>query len=427
MNIFRKIIPEPVFNFFQPAYHFFLSLLGRIVYGKAGRNMFVVGVTGTKGKTTAVELMNAILEEAGEKTALLSSVYRKIGDERKMKDTPNTMPGRMYIPKFLKEAEKAGCRYAILEVTSQGVAQFRHRFIDWNAAVFLNIHPEHIESHGSFEKYREAKARFFKYLKKSGAETKYFLINKEDDNASYFVEAAEKTPEKDREIIYFSSDDVYKTVEEIREKGEAPDWMRADFNLENLASAVALSGIRNIQYQIVRKAILKFKGLPGRLDFVAKKPYSVVVDYAHTPDSLRALFRNLRENYGMAENGRLICVLGSAGGGRDKWKRPEMGKIAASYGDIVVLTSEDPYDDDPVGIMNDMKKGIDASLEKPQKLIEKIDRREAIEFAISKAKPGDMVAIVGIGSQAWFYGPKGEKIPWNETELAREIFEKYNK
>lgn len=127
----------------------------------------------------------------------------------------------------------------------------------------------------------------------------------------------------------------------------------------------------------------------------------------------------------MAEEGRLICVLGSAGGGRDKWKRPEIGKIAASYGDIVVLTSEDPYDEDPVGIINEIKKGVDASSEKPKKLLEEVDRRKAIKLAISKAKPGDVVAITGIGSQAWFYGPKGEKTPWDEPGIAKEIFDKY--
>ncbi len=426
-NFFKKLIPKPVFNFFQPVYHYLLSLIGRIIYGRSGKGMFVIGVTGTKGKTTAVELINAILEEAGEKTALLSSVYRKVGEERKRKDSPNTMPGRLYIPKLLKKAGKEGCRYAVLEVTSQGVAQFRHKFIDWNAAVFLNIHPEHIESHGTFEKYRKAKVRFFKSLKYSKAETKYFLINEGDKNAVYFREATEKLPKEEREIISFSSDDVYKMVEEMREKREAPDWLRADFNLENLSAAVALAKLRNIQYQVIKRAISKFEGLPGRLHFVAKKPYGVVVDYAHTPDSLRALYWNLRENYGMAEDGRLICVLGSAGGGRDKWKRSEVGGIAASYGDIVVLTSEDPYDEDPVGIMNEIKKGIDTSSEKPRKILEEVDRRKAIEKAISKAKPGDIVVITGIGSQAWFYGPKGEKVPWDEPAIAKEIFEKYNK
>jgi UDP-N-acetylmuramoyl-L-alanyl-D-glutamate--2,6-diaminopimelate ligase len=168
-----------------------------------------------------------------------------------------------------------------------------------------------------------------------------------------------------------------------------------------------------------------FKGLPGRLEFVSKNPYSVVVDYAHTPDSLRALYKNLRENYNMAKDGRLICVLGSAGGGRDKWKRPEMGKVAAIYSDYLILTSEDPYNEDPIKIINDIKKGVDSSIDKPSKLIEELDRKKAIELAIYEAKKGDIVVITGMGSQSWFYGKNG-KIVWNETEIAKNIFEKYN-
>ena len=389
--------------------------------------MFTIGVTGTKGKTTTIALINAILEKAGEETALLSSVYRKTGENTERKKSPNTMPGRWYIPKFLKEAATKGSKYAILEVTSQGVEQFRHKFIDWDMAVFLNIHPEHIEAHGSFKKYRRAKVKFFESLRVSKKNPKYFLINGDDKSSMYFKEAAMKTSKKSRKIIIFSKDDIYKIVEEIREEGKARDWLKADFNLENVAAAVAFAKTRDIQYHIIKKAIIEYEGLPGRLEFVAKKPYSVVVDYAHTPDSLRALYRNLRENYNLADDGRLICVLGSAGGGRDKWKRPEIGKIMASYGDLAILTSEDPYDEDPHQIISEIESGIPKAQIATFKIIKEIDRKKAIERAISKAKPGDVVVITGIGSQSWFYGPRGEKIPWNEAEIAREIFERYNK
>ena len=427
LRFFRRLIPNPVFRFFQPVYHFLLSVSGRVVFGRLAERMFTIGVTGTKGKTTTIALINAILEKAGEETALLSSVYRKTGENTERKKSPNTMPGRWYIPKFLKEAATKGSKYAILEVTSQGVEQFRHKFIDWDMAVFLNIHPEHIEAHGSFKKYRRAKVKFFESLRVSKKNPKYFLINGDDKSSMYFKEAAMKTSKKSRKIIIFSKDDIYKMVEEIREEGKARDWLKADFNLENVAAAVAFAKTRDIQYHIIKKAIIEYEGLPGRLEFVAKKPYSVVVDYAHTPDSLRALYRNLRENYNLADDGRLICVLGSAGGGRDKWKRPEIGKIMASYGDLAILTSEDPYDEDPHQIIAEIESGIPKAQIATFKIIKEIDRKKAIERAISKAKPGDVVVITGIGSQSWFYGPRGEKIPWNEAEIAREIFERYNK
>ena len=427
LRFFRRLIPSPVFKFFQPVYHFLLSVSGRVVFGRLGERMFTIGVTGTKGKTTTIALINAILEKAGEETALLSSMYRKVGENADKKKSPNTMPGRWYIPKFLKEAAAKGSKYAILEVTSQGVEQFRHKFINWDMAVFLNIHPEHIEAHGSFKKYRKAKIKFFESLRASKKNPKYFLINGDDKNSMYFKEAAMRTSKKNRKIIIFSKDDVYKMVEEIREEGKARDWLKADFNLENVAAAVAFAKTRDIQYHIIKKAIIEYEGLPGRLEFVAKKPYSVVVDYAHTPDSLRALYRNLRENYNLADDGRLICVLGSAGGGRDKWKRPEIGKIMASYGDLAILTSEDPYDEDPHQIIAEIESGIPKAQIATFKIIKEIDRKKAIERAISKAKPGDVVVITGIGSQDWFYGPRGEKTPWNEVEITREIFEKYNK
>ncbi|HMB17594.1 MAG TPA: UDP-N-acetylmuramyl-tripeptide synthetase [Candidatus Paceibacterota bacterium] len=425
LGFFKKIIPSSIFKFFQPAYHYLLAVLGNIFFGSFSEEVFVVGVTGTKGKTTTVELINEILEKNGEKTALLSSVYKKIGDKREKKDSLNTMPGRWYIPKFLKKAVEAGCSYVILEVSSQGVEQFRHKFIDWNAAIFLNLHPEHIESHGSFEKYREAKVRFFESLKKSKAGTKYFLVNKDDENSLYFEEAVEDIPDSDKKVVRFSIDDIYKTVEEIKEKEEAPDWLYSEFNLENLAAAVSFSKLRGVQHQVIFDAVKNFEGLPGRLEFITKKPYSVVVDYAHTPDSLRGLYKNLRENYNMAEDGRLICVLGSAGGGRDKWKRPEMGKIAANYGDIVILTSEDPYQEDPMAIINDIKEGMNQTSEEPRRLVEEPDRRKAIELAIYEAKIGDVVAITGMGSQSWFHGKDG-KIAWDEAGIAKEIFDKYN-
>lgn len=424
-SVLKKIIPSFIFKFFQPFYHYSLSLFGRVFYGFAGKDMFVVGVTGTKGKTTTVEFMNAIMEEAGKKTAILSSIYKKIDNKREKKDFDNTMPGRLYIPKFLKKAKKAGCEYVFIEVTSQGVEQFRHKFIDWNMAVFLNLHPEHIESHGSFENYREAKLKFFRSLKNTKSNSKNFLINGEDNNSVYFKEVAKEISSNEREIIIFSIDDVYRLVENIKKEENVPDWVYSDFNLENLAAAVVFAKLRGIQYQTILKAMSSFKGLPGRLEFVSKNPYSVVVDYAHTPDSLRALYKNLRENYNMAKDGRLICVLGSAGGGRDKWKRPEMGKVAAIYSDYLILTSEDPYNEDPIKIINDIKKGVDSSIDKPSKLIEELDRKKAIELAIYEAKKGDIVVITGMGSQSWFYGKNG-KIVWNETEIAKNIFEKYN-
>ncbi len=402
------------------AYHWLLALSGRFVYGNPSRDLTVIGVTGTKGKSTTLALLDVALKEAGYKTALLSSVSRSINDKVFARKSDNTMPGRWQIQKFLATAKKAGCQFALIEVTSQGVVQHRHRFIDWDGAVFLNLMPEHIEAHGSFEKYRAAKLKFFKSLKKSSKKPRYFFINRHDPAAPDFEETARRV--RNSEVKFFGSEDVYKILERI--KGvDSLDWARADFNSVNAAAAFKVALAFGAKEEVVERAWAKFKGIPGRLEFVIKKPFAVVVDYAHTPDSLRLLYENLVENYKQGPSSRLIGVLGSAGGGRDKWKRPEMGRIAADFCDRVVLTSEDPYDEDPQSIIDEIKLGVKKAVRQP-KVYEILDRKEAIKQALIMAKKGDVVALTGMGSQKFFHAAKGKKIPWNEPKIVSDILEK---
>lgn len=181
------------------AYHFFLAFLGSVIFGNPSKKIFVVGVTGTKGKTTTLEILNAVLETAGKKTALLSSLRVKIGEESVKNKTGNTMPGRFYIQRFLRRAVAAKCKYALVEVTSQGVALSRHRFIDWNSAIITNIAPEHIEYHKSFENYRAVKLDFLKYvLSKRGK----IFVNRNDEASSFFLESLEG-----ERVVVYSNDD----------------------------------------------------------------------------------------------------------------------------------------------------------------------------------------------------------------------------
>lgn len=414
-------------------YHWLLTFLGNRFYGQPSRSIFVLGVTGTKGKSTVLELTNAILEAAGKKTALLSSIRRKIGNRSEQNLTGNTMPGRFFIQKFLRAAVQAGCEYALIEVTSEGVAQHRHRFIDWDAAIFTNLSPEHIERHGSFENYRSAKVGFFKSLAFSKKEKKYFFINAEDRNRRHFEEAAELTP--NREIIFFSRDNFVHNEIGRRYGLESKvgrrligDWLLADFNLENAAAAVAFVRTRGIDWPVIEKALSNFRGAPGRLEFVQKTPFAVVVDYAHTPDSLRQVYETLKPNsFKKRSANKMICVLGSAGGGRDKWKRPEMGKIAATYCDKVVLTNEDPYDEEPQEIVRQIENGfLEAVKSKlgPDDHFHILDRRAALKYAIELAKKGDVVVVTGKGSEPWLHLARGEKIPWSEKKIIEEILKK---
>ncbi len=369
----------------------------------------MVGVTGTKGKSTTVELISTILEEAGFKTALLSSVRKKIGNNFEYNQTQNTMPGRFFIQKFLNQAKKEKCQFAILEVTSQGVLQHRHKFIDFNSAVFLNLHPEHIESHGSYEAYRAAKVSFFDYVaKKSKKTNKIFIINSEHHEAGHF----RKSAEGGGEVLSFSR---LEFIKEFSKNHEIifPNWFNGDFNLENAAAAAKFAETQGINKEIILKALKNFKGVAGRMEFIQKEPFKVIVDYAHTPDSLRAVYSSLKKEY---NHTNLICVLGSSGGGRDKWKRPEFGKIASDLCDEIILTNEDPHDEIPESILNEISSGIRRG--KDYRKI--IDRAEAIKTAISLARPQDVIIITGKGSEHWLRLANGKKIPWSDKETAEK-------
>ena len=346
-------------------YHYFLAFIGNILYGFPSRKIFVLGITGTKGKSTTVELINAILEAAGKKTALLSSIRSKIDQESEKNQTSMTMPGRFALQRFLRRSVNTGCEYAIIEVTSQGVLQYRHRFIDWDGALFLNLHPEHIEAHGSFENYRDAKARFFKDVARfSKKPRKFFYINEADQNQNYFSNAASDTGK----IACFSRE---KFIENELNGGKEfiGDWLSSDFNLENAAAATSFALSRGIAWPVIKNALTNFKGVPGRMEYVQREPFAVVVDYAHTPDSLEKIYQALTSENPNSKiqitnefqipksKSDLICVLGAAGGGRDKWKRPEMGKIAARYCKEIILTNEDPYDEPPETILDQIAVG----------------------------------------------------------------------
>lgn len=410
-----------------------MSFLGNLLFSFPSRRIFVVGVTGTKGKSTVLELMNAILEEAGKKTALLSSLRFKVCNQDQKNLTDNTMPGRFAIAWFLRKAVRADCQYALIEVTSQGIVQHRHNFIDWDAAVLVNLTPEHIEAHGSFEKYREAKVSFFEYLSRSNKKQQYFFINEEDSNRHYFEKAAQLAPRG--KIKFFSRNQFIKQeigshydLSSQKSRRLIADWLMADFNLENAAVAVAFARSQKIGWSTIKRALDNFRGVPGRLEFIQKNPFAIVIDYAHTPESLKEIYKTLRPEYlNPRAGGSLVCVLGSAGGGRDTWKRPIMGKIAAQYCDKIILTDEDPYDENPREIIKQIENGFLEAVPsqlKPQNYFKILDRKKAIKKAISLAQKGDVVVITGKGSESWLHLAKGKKISWNEREVVEEVLRK---
>jgi UDP-N-acetylmuramoyl-L-alanyl-D-glutamate--2,6-diaminopimelate ligase len=404
----------------KSAYHFLWAWVGARVHGHPSARTFVIGVTGTKGKTTTLELINAVLEAAGKRTALISSLRTKIGDESAKNAIGNSMPGRGYLQKFMKRAVRARCNYILIEVTSQGVAMHRHRFIQWNIGVLTNLAPEHIESHGSFENYRAAKLEFLKTVVREGGRV---FLNRDDKNFNFFLEElAEAGPimySKDDEFFHESLPHIRSV--KMRRENEAPHFLMSKFNEENIAVAVAIAKELGIPNGVIDEAILNFEGVPGRMEFITAGGFTGVVDYAHTPDSLEAAYVAAKPKpHPEFPDPRLICVLGAAGGGRDTWKRPSMGTIAAEHCDEIILTNEDPYDENPQAIVNEIAAGIAEPLRSGQNLYKILDREEAIKKAFSLARPGDVVIGTGKGSEDWIHVQDGRKIPWSE----RDVFER---
>lgn len=424
LNFLKKLIPSKIFGFFQPAYHWLLAFAAGIVYRFPARKIKVIAVTGTKGKSSVCELVNAILEEAGYQTALASTIRFKIGERSARNLFKMTMPGRFFIQKFLRHAVKENCDWAILEITSEGARQFRHKFIDLDALIFTNLAPEHIESHGSYEKYRDAKLSIARALEKSPKLNKTIIANIDDKEGAKFlaVDVQNKIPYQleNAKLYGLKSDGL-----EMMFGGEKIfSRLHGLFNIYNILAAANFGKVLGISTLAIKRAIEKVEEIKGRaqiipFDSAQGKKFEVVVDYAHTPDSLRAIYQAFspRQNSGQA---KLICILGNTGGGRDKWKRPAMGKIADEFCDKIILTDEDPYDENPGQILAEIAAGI--KNHRPEIIL---DRREAISRALQKARDGDVVLITGKGTDPFIMGPNNSKIPWSDEEVVREELENY--
>ena len=391
-ELIKKIIPPFLLNW----YHLGLAFLGALLYRFPSKKIKVIGVTGTNGKTTVVGFIAKILEEAGHKTASLSSIKFKIADKEKPNTLKMTMPGRFKLQRFLRQAVNNKCEYLVLEVTSEGIKQYRHCFIGFHAAVFTNLTPEHIEAHKGFENYKKAKGKLFQATKG------IHVVNIEDENSEYFLGfQANKKYTYGLERGDINDKDIQLNLR-----------LLGTFNISNALAAICIGLSQGVKLEICKRVVESVEEVPGRMEKVVNQPFQVFVDYAFTPNALEKVYQTLKP-----QAAKLICVLGACGGGRDKWKRPILGKIAAKYCNEIIITNEDPYDESPMEIINQVADGANNRAEKI------IDRREAIHEALKTARQKDVVVITGKGSEPWLVA-KGKKIPWDDRKVVREELKK---
>jgi UDP-N-acetylmuramoyl-L-alanyl-D-glutamate--2,6-diaminopimelate ligase len=408
----KKLIPKPALQ----AYHYVLAKTAEAVYRHPSEKLIVIGVTGTNGKSSTVNFIAQILQNLGETVGYTSTAGFSIAGKEVENKMKMTMPGRFYLQKILGEMVKARCAYAIIETSSQGLDQFRHLGINYDVAVFTNLTPEHIEAHGGFDNYKKAKGKLFEHLtarRKKHLEghdvPKTIVVNSDDEHSAYFASFP-----ADKHMSFSFVDKVILVGDVEHPIDELP--LHAEFEQKNALAAIATVEALGFPLKRVLDAASLLRPLAGRFEKIeCGQPFTVIVDYAYEPYALQALFDAVGSE-------RIIGVHGSAGGGRDVARRPIIGKLAGEHEAVVIVTNEDPYDEDPREIIEAVALGArEAGKLEGTDLFLVDDRREAIKKAFELAKPGDAVLLTGKGSEPVMAVAGGKKIAWDDRKVAREL------
>lgn len=398
-------------------YHFPMAVFAAIVFGFPARRLKVIGITGTNGKTTTTQFVTKILERSGKKVAMASTINFQIGEKRFSNASKFTTLSAWRLQKFLHEAVSEECEYVILEVSSHALDQYRIWGIPFVIAVMTNVTHEHLDYHETMARYRRAKRRLFE-------RSLMAVVNLDMEHPEEYLNA--NIFEKQRTYSAVSEEaDIAACVTEENLDGAVfmvgktnyTLHLPGRYNIENALAAIAVGTLLEINPETMRLALSEISGVPGRMELIPNnRDLRILIDYAVTPDSLEKLYEVIAKM--KSPEARIIAVLGACGE-RDRGKRPMMGKIVSSNADIIILTNEDPYHEDPERIINEIEQGI-VGKKKGENWFRIFDRREAIAKAIEIAHTHDVIVITGKGAEETMrIGDRN--IPWNERTIIEEL------
>ena len=418
----RKVLPKSALVELERTYRKSRAKVVAARYGNPARDLRVIAVTGTNGKTTTVNFLNEILKEAGYKTAMFSTANIEIAGVQTVNDTNSTTATVSKLQKFFHDAKKADVEFALIEATSHALDQYKFAGVPIEMAIMTNLTQDHLDYHKTMEKYAAAKAKLFEM------QPRFIVLNTDDKYFDYFnkFEASEQKityGESDLAEVKIKSFKLYKKGSEAKLRIdnnvalEIATNLPGEFNVYNMTAAAAGAYLLGISLQDIQEGIANLEGISGRFQYATSDlPFEVVVDYAHTPDALEKLLQTSKK---ITKN-RTILVFGACGD-RDREKRPIMGKIAQDLADRIIVTDEENYTEDAKQIREEVIAGFSKKNGKlPANIQEIPDRKEAIRKALQIAGKGDTVLITGLGHEVYRI-IDGEKTPWNDTEIVREI------
>lgn len=412
----KKLVPKRLLDLLLPYYHWVRAVVANIKYGFPAKKLYIIGVTGTNGKTTTTNMIGSVLSAAGHKTGILSSAVVQIGDKWEDSALTLTTEDVSVLQKHLRQMVDVGVTHVVLEVSSHAIAQSRVWGIPFQGAVFTNLSQDHLDYHHSMDEYAATKRKLIKRAKG------FVVLNGDDSWYEFF-----NVRNREMTTVYGTTDksDVRVLRAQITNHGsksllETPEGeleihlnLTGKFNVYNAMAAVGVAQRLKIPKAKLLKGLSELQSVPGRMETINEgQNFGVMIDHAHTEDALQNLLENLRRT----TEKELLVIVG-ADGERDPTKRVPIGRTVARYADRVYVTDQEPYGDEPEPIRREVIRGLQTSGFNDYEEI--ADRRQAINSALKRAQKGDMVVVTGLGNQK-YRGMNEGKVRWDDRQVVRE-------